>query len=715
MIICTVTTSSHLYRAKVLAASAKKHHPHAKIIVCLIEKQIQAADRLDLYFNKVVLANELNVSNFHEYMIQRRVHEACYALKGHFIEYLFKHYPEETDIIMLDTDVRVYGPLTEALDALDRHPIVLTPHEINDAKESYLFHGIYNIGFIALRRSDEAGRFLGWWNRRVDRYGFDSYHERGIFYEQNWLNLAPALFDVYSLNHLGYNVAFWNLEERGKLIVSKGNGQYLVGNVPLRFFHFSHATHSLPAFIKRYIPKKNKAMYRLHADYLKEIRKMGLLKKGPGWSFDFHDNGEPITSNDRERFLLKELSLPIASDDSFSSANDNSSKRRLKIVQIISNAPFAHPLPPINQGGTEKVVYDLTEELVKQGHEVYLYAAKGSRSSAKVIHYPAGLSEHSIGQFIERTLPDHVDIIHDHTFNSVMGKRKVRIPTVCTHHIPVNNGISHPIYVSERALRVIGKNIGDYVYNGINPEEYEFSKEKKDYLLFIGRLIKEKGVIHAIEVAEKTDMPLVIAGPIKSKDFFYREIMPRVERNPKISYVGAVGGSQKQKLLKHAKWMLFPSTWEEPFGLTMVEAMACGTPVLALNNGAVPEVMAGYPQLICQSVEEMAQKARHQQPPLPLDLRNYVLSRFSNDRMAQSYIKHYQNAISLAKTEVDNNIPERSSDVQTRTNKTMIRKKRIQLNRGKTGRKIVRKRLQRRSRLKKQLNRRSAVRTVNKR
>ncbi|QAY68265.1 glycosyltransferase family 4 protein [Paenibacillus protaetiae] len=323
-------------------------------------------------------------------------------------------------------------------------------------------------------------------------------------------------------------------------------------------------------------------------------------------------------------------------------------QRPLRIVQVLSNAPNAYPLPPTNQGGTEKVVHELTERLVQLGHDVYVYAARGSRSSANVIPYPKGLAPAAIGRFVARTLPANTDIIHDHTFNSALSSIRLPAPVVSSHHIPVRHQGVNPVYVSQNALRVNGRNHGRYVYNGINLNEYEFSDTKQNYLLFMGRIMKEKGVMHAIQVAEKTKLPLVIAGPIKDHKLFQKQIRPKLKSLPNVKYVGAVGGAAKQNLLKHARWLLFTSTWEEPFGLTMVEAMACGTPVLALAKGAVPEVLAGFPNLICQSVDEMAVKAVSSKPPSPQELRRYAEERFSRERMTDDYIQLYRSLISAA-------------------------------------------------------------------
>ncbi|MFD1956041.1 glycosyltransferase family 4 protein [Paenibacillus thailandensis] len=642
MIICSVTTASHLFRAKIMAMSVKKYHPEAKVALLLIEKNMHA-NAISPLFDHVYLAKQIGVPDFDAFMLQRSIHEAAYSLKSHFIRFLFASFPEESDLIMLDTDMKLYGPMAEAMDALNEHPIVLTPHEIHDAKESFLFHGVYNIGFIALRRSEETFRFLDWWTSRVDRFGFDAYKSSGLFFEQNWLNLAPAFFSVHSLRHPGYNVAFWNLSERGKAISGSLKKGFRVDGAPLRIFHFSHAENALPGIMRQFVPNRKSAIYRLYSSYMQDIRKQRSRKyKAIQWSYDFDHNGRKISKETREQARIS-----VSGDAGGASSGDKhaTAKSRLRIVQVVSNVPNAYPLPPFNQGGTEKVVYDLTEELVKLGHTVYLYAAQGSSSSAHLIPYPKDLKEKNIGAFVAATLPDDIDIIHDHTFSSSMKTAALSTPVITSHHIPVRHQGFNPVYVSRNALRVHGQNNGRFVYNGINIEEYEYSEDKRDYLLFMGRIMKEKGVHHAIYVAEKANLPLKIAGPIKDLEYFNKELKPKITSLPNIEYIGAVGGALKQSLLKHAKYLLFPSLWEEPFGLTMIEAMACGTPVLALANGAVPEVLAGFPDLICHSPDEMFVKTIWDIPPRPRDLRDYVAQHFSSSRMAEEYEKLYRDII----------------------------------------------------------------------
>lgn len=199
-------------------------------------------------------------------------------------------------------------------------------------------------------------------------------------------------------------------------------------------------------------------------------------------------------------------------------------------------------------------------------------------------------------------------------------------------------------------LKRYGRPEDTYVCNGINPEDYQFSEQKSDYLLFLGNLSKGKGIHHAIEVAERTQQNLIIAGPIHDYALFDQEIMPKLNTNPKLRYVGEVGGQYKQDLLKQAKCTLFPVTWDEAFGLVMVESMACGTPVFGLNNGAVAEVLRGFPNMLCHSVVEMVEKVKSEPLPAPKQLRQYVIDHFSVAVMTDRYLEIYQTVLRGHKT-----------------------------------------------------------------
>lgn len=316
-------------------------------------------------------------------------------------------------------------------------------------------------------------------------------------------------------------------------------------------------------------------------------------------------------------------------------------KKVLKIVQVLPNY---RTIPVNDYGGIERVVYDLTEELVKLGHEVYIFARKGSRTSANLIEYPF---EHpQVVQFVFENMPQNVDIINDHTPDSLIGMLNPKIPTVSTvHNCGSYNKTENSVFISSRSREVLANGEGYFVYNGVNIDDYQFKDKKEDYLLYIGAWSPHKGIIHAIEVAEKTGKELKLAGPILDWNYFQNELKWRIDNSWNIHPLGIVGGKQRQELYKNAKCVLFPSVCEEAFGLVMIEAMACGTPVLGLNNGAIPEVLKGFPELICKSVEEMISKVQENKFPKPKELREYVANTFSLESMIEGYLNVYYNVL----------------------------------------------------------------------
>jgi glycosyltransferase involved in cell wall biosynthesis len=369
-------------------------------------------------------------------------------------------------------------------------------------------------------------------------------------------------------------------------------------------------------------------------------------------------------------------------------------KRTLRIIQVIS--PVCSPVSADDTAGTEKVVYEITQELVKRGHKVVLYAPKGSKVSAKLIPFPKYFEDRHLPAFIRKTRPSKVDLIHDHTFTSIVRLRKMGIPVIPTHHLPTNKEFRDSVYVSH-AARENASAKGLVVHNGINPDEYMYSEEKDDYLLFIGRILPDKGVIHAIEVAERNHQKLIIAGPIKDEEYFRNILLPRINNNENIQYIGAVAGKLKQELLKRARCVLFPSIWKEPFGLVLIEAMISGTPVLALNNGAVLEVLEGFPQLVCNSIDELAHKALYESFPPSHVLREYVLNKFTTSTMVDQYITLYEQKINeLKRRRVKLKLLRRRKNLKLlrrRKNLKLLRRKRSILKKKITAKRSVTKRI----------------------
>ncbi|MDQ1912294.1 glycosyltransferase family 4 protein [Paenibacillus sp. GD4] len=325
----------------------------------------------------------------------------------------------------------------------------------------------------------------------------------------------------------------------------------------------------------------------------------------------------------------------------------------MKIVQISNNKLT---VPPRAYGGTQRDIYYLTEELIRRGHEVVLFAKKGSNAHAtQTFEYPFDdNNSDKIYRFIMQHLPQDVDIIHDHT--GIVSRTDPPIPTIRNSHLRKKTiGSRYPVYVSKTILEKYGENIGYYVHNGIRLADYKFREKKGDYLLFLGRLTPEKGVHLAIEVARKTGLDLIIAGPYehnKKQMKYYKEVI-RPQLDKQIRYVGNVGGKKKQDLLSKARCVLFPSIWDEPFGLVLIESLACGTPVLGFKyGGAVREVLHGLPQLLCNNVLDMAIKVLTRKDfPAPQVCRNYVEQHFTDRVMTDNFLKLYKKIIEIHKGE----------------------------------------------------------------
>ena len=315
-------------------------------------------------------------------------------------------------------------------------------------------------------------------------------------------------------------------------------------------------------------------------------------------------------------------------------------------MKIALVAPNIIPLP--SSGGIERVVYNLSDELVTRGHEVYVYAHKDSSSKGVIIPYGyRGFSTKNMKEFVLQTLPDDIDVIHDHTHSLVIGRERLDIPTISTIHTEsgLNSSVKCPVYVSKtKLLQSSNKDIGDYVHNGIDLQSYTYSEVKEDFLLFLGRIDTGKGVENVISLAELTGIRTIIAGPIWDKKL-YKKLEPQIQQSQNITYVGEVHGKSKQQLLSCAKWLVFPIDVEEQFGLVLVEALACGTPVAAFGKGGVTEVLQGLSMFVCSDLTQMEHLVKGDSPVKPNDLREYVSKLFTKTRMADRYLELYQRAI----------------------------------------------------------------------
>lgn len=338
----------------------------------------------------------------------------------------------------------------------------------------------------------------------------------------------------------------------------------------------------------------------------------------------------------------------------------------MKIAQV---APLWERVPPPSYGGIELVVSHLTDELVRRGHEVTLFASGDSQTLAHLqAVYPRALrldknvQEYAAYEMLELSQvyqqAEEFDIIHSHVGISALPLANlVSTPTVHTLHGNFTQDnqkvFSHhqkQQYVSiSNAQRQINLNYVDTVYNGINPEDYPFKAQPQQpqYLAFLGRFSPEKGPHHAIAIAKQIGWRLKMAGKVDIGDakFFEKEVAPHID-GQQIEYLGEVSHAKKAELLGNAAVTLFPITWQEPFGLVMIESMATGTPVIALNFGSVPEVVAqGKTGFICQNFKEMAAMIPHALELNRQTCREYIVDKFSVSQMVDGYEAVYEQII----------------------------------------------------------------------
>jgi glycosyltransferase involved in cell wall biosynthesis len=336
----------------------------------------------------------------------------------------------------------------------------------------------------------------------------------------------------------------------------------------------------------------------------------------------------------------------------------------MRIAQV---APLFESVPPKLYGGTERVVSYLTEALVDQGHEVTLFATGDSATRARLVAgWPRGLRldgrshEHEAPhqqQLAEVVrLRDQFDVIHFHTdFRQAELVRRYRIPSITTLHgrldLPemveaVRDFPELPLVSISHAQRapVPGANWLATVQHGLPRKLFHGQAGRGHYLAFLGRISPEKRCDRAIEIAKRLNLPLRIGAKVDPMDqAYYAERIEPLMAHPLVKFVGEIAEREKDEFLGNALALLFPIDWPEPFGLVMIEAMACGTPVVAFRHGSVPEVLEdGVTGFIVDNIDDaVAATARCAQ----LDrrrIRARFEQRFSADRMAQDYRRVYE-------------------------------------------------------------------------
>lgn len=324
-------------------------------------------------------------------------------------------------------------------------------------------------------------------------------------------------------------------------------------------------------------------------------------------------------------------------------------------------APVWLPVPPPGYGGIERVVALLVEELVDRGHDVTLFAAAGSRSSARVVSVleappvigdPAATADelfHTLSAYVHA---DEFDVIHDHSgmgpaLGAMLGGRPPVVHSLHGPWTPLGRrfaglvhdrvhlvAISHAQARANPAVRYAG-----VVHNGVDLARYSFCADKRDYLAYVGRSSPEKGTHLAVEVARAAGMPLKMAVKRMEEpewDYWEKVVVPLLRGDEEI--YEQPSHEVKWDILAHATATLFPIDWDEPFGLVMVESMACGTPVIARPMGSVPEVVLdGTTGFWCDDVADMVKAVRRAPTLDPRASRRWVEERFSVTTMVSGY------------------------------------------------------------------------------
>ncbi len=339
-------------------------------------------------------------------------------------------------------------------------------------------------------------------------------------------------------------------------------------------------------------------------------------------------------------------------------------ERKLRIAHI---APVATTIPAPKHGSVEQITALLTEELVKRGHDVTLFATGNTSTSAR-LHavFQEGYWENgdmwpwehyeltNLAEACERA--EEFDVIHYQASfypMSLSFSRLVETPMVHTlHHQPYPAQVklwrryaeANFVAISNYQRRALeGLNCAATIHHGLDMREFPFSDSPRDYLVFLGRFIPGKGVLEAIEVARRTGNRLLMAAP--EDDYYNQFVKPHVD-GKQIVYVGELDHAGKVELLGGAKAMVYPVQVGEPFGLVLIEAMACGTPVAAFSRGAVPEIVAeGISGYAVDNLDELISKLPKVCALPRQHVRRHAETHFSAEVMADKYISLYQRVV----------------------------------------------------------------------
>lgn len=339
-------------------------------------------------------------------------------------------------------------------------------------------------------------------------------------------------------------------------------------------------------------------------------------------------------------------------------------------MRIAQLAPLAESVPPRGYGGSELVVSLLTEELVKRGHEVTLFASGDSATDAELVSCaPSGLRQSSdIPETrwpaydlksllaLER-MSSRFDIVHSHMgFIALPFLRGIKRPSVSTNHNCVSDYCAdifleykeQPIVAISDSYRKLNYadelNYVATVYNGVDIDTFTFDQEEKPkHLLFLGRLCPEKGTVEAIKIARQLGLPIVLAGKVDKRDgkYFEEKVLPLLNE-PDVEFVGEVNLEEKGRLYRSALATLCPVRFEEPFGLVLAESLASGTPVMAFRRGAIPEVISdGETGIVGDTIADLVNRFGEIEKINRAACRERAIRLFSKEKMTEHYEQVY--------------------------------------------------------------------------
>lgn len=342
-------------------------------------------------------------------------------------------------------------------------------------------------------------------------------------------------------------------------------------------------------------------------------------------------------------------------------------------MKILLIAPPWIPTPPVAYGGTETVIDTLAQGLQKAGHEVTLFATGDSTSPVNLSYHfetalGVGRTDSTLSELLHVAgaygIAKHFDIVHDHTLiGPSFGARYPHLPIVTTNHLPFQSGLDEYYRMISNKVPVIaisqsqaklatGVRLAGVVHHGLDFSKFPIGDGSGGYALFLGRISPDKGVHIAIDAARAAGTPLLIAAKCREKseiEYFTQQVEPRLGGN--IEYLGEVGRLEKLRLLGRAKCLLNPIAWPEPFGMVMLEALACGTPVVTTSFGAAPEIVDhGTTGFLADSLPELISALGKVDQLSRPACRYSAEQRFSSEIMVAKHILIYRKAIESVKT-----------------------------------------------------------------